>query len=732
MLKLKKVSPKNRETYLEIADTIENLKNNNAINSYLGNKGYSIYKTCLTTKIIDFIKDELTLKPVLINSLVESKSFPAYQESEKKLYVPRYWGINIFGYPKTIKIQYGTTINLKFNGDLRDYQQKVLNEYLKAIDFVSDNTKDNTNNTNNKGNGSALIELWTGAGKTVLGLKIIEVLRKKTIIFVHKSFLKNQWVERITQYLPNAKIGFIQGPIVDIENKDIVLAMIQSVSMKTYQDTLFDSFGLSIYDECFKGSTLIYTSGGCVKISNLYKLWKQNRAAQIRSYNKILKTFEYKPLTYAWKKKSNQFVQLTLNNEHNTFECTIECTLNHKILTPNDYVEAHKLNSGSQILSKSGSSNELVLLEVVKQEFILTDDLIDVYDIEVADNHNYILANIVTDDKITIRCSPIVSNCHHMSSEVFSNCLKKCNTLYGLGLSATMDRKDGLTKLFKMHLGEICYKPPKNSSQDNVLVKAIDYIVENDDDYNEVERDYRGNVKYSTMVSKVSNYNNRSDFIVYILESELLINPTQQFIVLSQTKNLLNYLFDSLTHKKIASVGYYIGGMKMEELKKSESKQIILATYSMAAEALDIKSLTSLFLASPKSDIIQAVGRILREKHANPLVIDLIDNHDVFLNQFNKRRAFYNEKNYKIIRSNNQKYNDYINHLKTLAPKNETTTLLEVTQEMLESNASCNYWNILVPNSRKKKGLIYATSINATSINDANDDTINKCLITIN
>jgi len=692
MLKLKKVSPKNRETYLELANVIENLKKNNLINSYLGNKGYSIYKVCLTTKIIDFIKDELTLKPVIVNSLTEAKSFPAYQESEKKIYVPRYWGINMFGYPKTIKIQYGASINLKFNGTLRDYQLKVLNEYLKAIDFVSISTNTSTNtSTNNKGNGSALIELWTGAGKTVLGLKIIEVLRKKTIIFVHKSFLKDQWIERITQYLPNAKIGLIQGPIVDIENKDIVLAMIQSVSMKTYPDTLFDSFGLSVYDECFKGYTLIYTSGGCVKISNLYKLWKQNRALNIRSYNRTSKTFEYKPLTYAWKKKSNQFVKLTLNNECNTFECIIECTLNHKILTPNDYVEAHKLNSGSKIMSKSGTSKEVVLLEVVKQEFIFSEDTSDVYDIEVADNHNYILANIVTGDTIQIRCGPIVSNCHHMSSEVFSNCLKKCNTLYGLGLSATMDRKDGLTKLFKMHLGEICYKPPKNSSQDNVLVKAIDYIVENDEDYNEVERDYRGNVKYSTLVSKISNYNRRSDFIVYILESELFINPHQQFIVLAQTKNLLNYLFDSLTHKKIASIGYYIGGMKMEELKKSESKQIILATYSMAAEALDIKSLTSLFLASPKSDIIQAVGRILREKHANPLVIDLIDNHDVFLNQFNKRRAFYNEKNYKIIRSNNDKYCDYIKHLKTHKTETETETEIETA-----------YWNTLIPNSRKK------------------------------
>ena len=53
---LKKVSPKNREHYLELANVIEDLKKNNLINSYLGNKGYSIYKVCLTAKIIDFIK----------------------------------------------------------------------------------------------------------------------------------------------------------------------------------------------------------------------------------------------------------------------------------------------------------------------------------------------------------------------------------------------------------------------------------------------------------------------------------------------------------------------------------------------------------------------------------------------------------------------------------------------------------------------------------------------------
>jgi superfamily II DNA or RNA helicase len=278
-----------------------------------------------------------------------------------------------------------------------------------------------------------------------------------------------------------------------------------------------------------------------------------------------------------------------------------------------------------------------------------------------------------------------------------------------------MERKDGLTNVFKMYLGDICYKHSKNSSQDNVLVKAIDFIVQ-DNEYNEVERDFRGQIKYSTMVSKISNFNLRSDFIVRILESEMFINPDQQFIVLAQTKNLLNYLYTAILYKNFASVGYYIGGMKEEDLKKSESKKIILATFSMAAEALDIKSLTSLFLASPKSDIIQAVGRILREKHTNPLIIDLIDNHDVFLNQFTKRRAFYNEKNYKIIRTNEEKYNEYIKYLKSLNQdkiKDEKKAVLAIEEEIisdiinyeskqdLNKNNSLNFWNYLLFKPRK-------------------------------
>ena len=55
----KKISPKNRDYYENILPQIDNSKKNDMTNSYLGNKGYSIYKVSLNEKIITFIKKEL-------------------------------------------------------------------------------------------------------------------------------------------------------------------------------------------------------------------------------------------------------------------------------------------------------------------------------------------------------------------------------------------------------------------------------------------------------------------------------------------------------------------------------------------------------------------------------------------------------------------------------------------------------------------------------------------------
>ena len=129
-------------------------------------------------------------------------------------------------------------------------------------------------------------------------------------------------------------------------------------------------------------------------------------------------------------------------------------------------------------------------------------------------------------------------------------------------------------------------------------------------------------------------------------------------MILAHNKTLLTYLHKAIEHRNIGTVGYYIGGMKEEQLKESENKKIIIATYAMASEGLDIKTLTTLIMASPKTDVCQSVGRILRTKHTSPLVVDIIDNHDIFVKQWQKRRQYYIKQKYNIISTDNSRYMD--------------------------------------------------------------------------
>ena len=109
--------------------------------------------------------------------------------------------------------------------------------------------------------GGGLISLPCGAGKTVISLYIISLIKKKTIILVHKDFLMNQWYDRIKQFLPSARIGKIQQNTIDVADKDIVLAMVQSISMKVLLEDYHSrtKFLIIHYEIFFSGMSYFLT-----------------------------------------------------------------------------------------------------------------------------------------------------------------------------------------------------------------------------------------------------------------------------------------------------------------------------------------------------------------------------------------------------------------------------------------------------------------------------------------
>jgi superfamily II DNA or RNA helicase len=339
--------------------------------------------------------------------------------------------------------------------------------------------------------GGGVISLPCAAGKTVLSIYILCTLGKKTIIVVHKDFLLQQWKERIQQFAPAARIGLLKASKLDIEEKDIVLASLQSLSMKDYPEGLFSSFGFAIYDEC-----------------------------------------------------------------------------------------------------------------------------------------------------------------HHLSAEVFSQALKKVNTMYTLGLSATPKRKDGLTKVFLWYIGDIVYSVTKRT--DTVDVRLVEYF-ESDPAYSKEEHMYRGKLNISRMINNICDYGPRVEFVVGLIRDALEENQERRFLVLSDRRSHVDAIVGGLRALDIDAAQYY-GGMKTEALKAAESKTVVVSTFNLSQEGLDLRGLNTLVFASPKTDIVQASGRILRDKPeervCTPLIIDIVDKFSIFVNQAKKRAVYYKKCKYNVIDAN--------------------------------------------------------------------------------
>jgi hypothetical protein len=209
-----------------------------------------------------------------------------------------------------------------------------------------------------------------------------------------------------------------------------------------------------------------------------------------------------------------------------------------------------------------------------------------------------------------------------------------------------------------MFLGDVVVKVERKN-ESSVLVKGIEYR-SHDSEFEETELNFKGQPHYSKMIGKLCGYNARHEFILKVLVDVLSKAKAKdqriQVMMLAHNKNILKYMYDAIEHRGIGTVGYYVGGMKEKDLKESESKEIVIATYAMAEEALDIKTLTTLFMMTPKTDVTQAVGRILRVKHDHPLVIDIVDTHDTFKRQWYKRRTLYKKADYRVDWTNSDLY----------------------------------------------------------------------------
>jgi superfamily II DNA or RNA helicase len=463
-----------------------------------------------------------------------SAPFPVYRESSKKLYLPRALGLELLGPPSataggtdTLGVGADAPGLATFAGAVRPEQRAPVDAFLAA---AADPRR-----------RGGIISLKCGGGKTVTALYIASVLRKKTLVVVHKDFLLHQWRERVAQFLPAARVGVIKAArLDDVDACDIVLASLQSLALKTYDPAVFSPFHLVVCDEC-----------------------------------------------------------------------------------------------------------------------------------------------------------------HHLSAQVFCRALPKVSAPVMMGLSATLDRKDGLRRVFEWYLGAPVFEtappalPLRSRGPANlggarglaggaegggsswlagvprdiaaaVRVARFPCPSEGGGDgrdgapkaqpsaYGRERLLWNGRVNYTLMLNDVCGHAPRDTFLLDELQRVLDAEPGRQTLILSDRRAHLVALDAEIRRRgTLGTPGFYVGGMKQAALKASESCDILLGTGAMAQEALDVPTLDTVLFASPMSALEQAIGRVQRQKPADrrfiPLVIDIADGYSLFRGQAKRRMTFYRRHGFAIV-----------------------------------------------------------------------------------
>lgn len=268
----------------------------------------------------------------------------------------------------------------------------------------------------------------------------------------------------------------------------------------------------------------------------------------------------------------------------------------------------------------------------------------------------------------------IVDECHHLATNaesvmMFEKCTNYFCARYKLGLTATLHRSDGLQKTTTKILGNVIYELKKNSTKDKLIgyyegkpiVEVPSILFQIPATINVIHTGYNtddkdvfdvngGTLVFAKLITDLSMNKKRNKLILDIANK---INGYT--IIISERVNQLHYLnehlsssicIDGKTPKKERE-------RMVEEFKNGKHK-VLLASYSLVAEGLDVPMLENIILASPVKDerlVIQSIGRCQRpykdKKVAN--VYDLVDDVSMLDRFFSKRKSVYKKEGWKIV-----------------------------------------------------------------------------------
>ena len=234
----------------------------------------------------------------------------------------------------------------------------------------------------------------------------------------------------------------------------------------------------------------------------------------------------------------------------------------------------------------------------------------------------------------------VADEVHRFGAATWLGAIPRFNAMKRWGLSATVDRKDGMHKAFMLHMGPVVYRMFSTS-----IVPVVNVIHTGvrlpEKEYTNV---WNGEVNISRLYTTLAHHKGRNEHLLRHVRKAM--SAGRRILALSRRLDQIEYFRKALG----GDAGVVSQKMKAGERDRVfDEHQIVLATEQIAGLGLDRPELDTLFWLTPSQNVDQNVGRLLRLEGEKPkFVTDPVDDVGILIAMGKARQKRFRALGYEV------------------------------------------------------------------------------------
>jgi len=513
-----------------------------------------------------------------------------YEETERWFSVPRYYGLARWGMvrPENDVRTTGEPIAVRFEGSLTDMQRETYERVMHQL------TRDP------HGMPGGIIKVPCGGGKTVLAIRIICGLGVKALFSVQREDAMDNTEAEVRRFAPGARIGRIQQGRCEVDGCDIVIAMIQTVLARDHAPEVFAPFGLWVADEMHHMEAPCFSR----MRGKLRCRWTIGLSATPRRRDGTTRAlfWGFGPLIVDIRRVWRE-----------------------------GQVVARMVRCASACCEQGHGSRPIKTDTLIERAMAIS---------RLAQNEarNLCIVRLLCDCILRPWPKPIARRVMVLS-----------------------DRREQLDYIRQAYLDEMCYRMSACGSRARTCMPPSACAAGSVPSAHDARAHAAPAGVPATVASAPScaapppRSPRRQRYVVDDTERNCwrllaVDDPDDDGVAAPDDTAVAWDAGTAAAPTTITTVGYLVGGLKMGERESGKRCQVVLATYGLANEAVNIPELDTVLMATPRSDVEQATGRALRaySPKNDPMMIFVVDPIGKFAEYADSVAAYFHRERYSV------------------------------------------------------------------------------------